>query len=139
MDLLEIKRLYDVSEIRFERSQTSFRKLIAEENRLRALLQELHDKEVLGKEALLEDTVIKQAGADVAWQSWVGRNRSILNMRLANVLARKEQALSQVRTAFGETNTLETLLLDGRKQAISKRNRTLNEQSLEQSVLQNIR
>ena len=45
---------------------------------------------------------VRQIGADILWQGWVGRTRADLNMRLAQVLAEKGHLMAQVKRAFGK-------------------------------------
>lgn len=100
--LRELRELATITQTHYEQRQQAFARLVAEENRLRAEIKRLddmrHDAEVADG-----DTVkLRAIGADVIWQGWLGRTKTELNIRLAQVLAVKEHHLNEVRQAYGK-------------------------------------
>ena len=120
LSLLELKALADVTQARLDVAQTKLASIVAEENRLRELLRKTARDEALGRQALENDGTLKRIGKDEVWNSWIGQRRRDLNMRLANVMVRKEAAFRGVQDAFGKAHVLETLLLD-KRQTMRKR------------------
>ena len=60
---------------------------------------------------------MRQIGADVLWQGWVGRTRESLNIELAQILAQKEYMKSALQRAFGKQAAAKELVADAAKQA----------------------
>ena len=60
---------------------------------------------------------VRQIGADVLWQGWVGRTRESLNIELAQILAQKEYMKSALQRAFGKQAAAKELVADAAKQA----------------------
>ncbi|SFO14928.1 hypothetical protein SAMN04487859_11746 [Roseovarius lutimaris] len=55
---------------------------------------------------------VRQIGADILWQGWVGRSKVDLQAELARVLARKGQMIGQLRRAFGKHQAATKMLAD---------------------------
>lgn len=53
---------------------------------------------------------VRQIGADILWQGWVGRTREDLNIQLAQVLAQKEHLIAKLRKAFGKKTAAAEML-----------------------------
>ncbi len=90
--------------------QKNFQLLVARETKIRQEIERL-------REYLLEHQINSQdrsemrlVGADIAWQSWVGRKKTALNLELAQVLAIKEHHVSQLRIAYGKLLAARDLL-----------------------------
>ncbi|WP_306115837.1 MULTISPECIES: hypothetical protein [unclassified Roseovarius] len=60
---------------------------------------------------------VRQIGADVLWQGWVGHTRESLNIELAQILAQKEYMKSALQRAFGKQAAAKELVADAAKQA----------------------
>lgn len=113
-DLAKMKQLV---EVKYRREKESFGRLVEQEGRLRASLAKLDT--YLTESQANTDTPQKAIGADVVWQSWIGRNKRALNMQLAQVLAVKERHIAQVRLAYGKvlvTDELHAKTLGERKE-----------------------
>lgn len=101
--------LEEVTQLLYQREMQSFRSLVAQEAELRIKLTKL-DKQLRASQTGNDNCQsMRSIGADVIWQSWVGRQKADLNMQLARVLAIKEQRIAQVRLAFGKKTVAEQL------------------------------
>lgn len=112
-DLVMMQKLVDV---KYRQQQDSFARIIVQENRLRSALRQLDEH--LAKSRTSANSSQKAIGADVIWQSWVGRKKRELNMQLAQVLAVKERHIAQVRKAYGKVIVANEIL------DLSKKNQT---------------
>ncbi len=110
MSKYPLSDLVSVTEARYQIEQAKLADIAAEEQKLRRMLAELTEQERSGRSTLVKDTAIAAYGGDVMWQRWVGRSRTVLNARLANVLARKDNILVGMRKAFGKKIVAEELL-----------------------------
>ncbi|WP_037228252.1 hypothetical protein [Roseobacter sp. GAI101] len=97
--LLQVESLL---EVRYQKQQQSFQRLVAHETRLRTDIERLKENAIEMRASLSEDAKMRSVGADIAWQAWLGRKKAALNGELAQVLAIKEHHLKQVRTAYGK-------------------------------------
>lgn len=90
---------------RLSRLQT----LLLEETRLRNDLKrlDLMQKNEDATNAL--DISLQALGADILWQGWVMRQKTELNMKLANVLVQKSAVIRDVKLAFGRAQVAGTL------------------------------
>lgn len=118
----DLAMLGALSEARLDRERARLQGVLAQEARLRAMLSRL-DAQAGAARALPAPALdgLRGIGADLSWQGWVARQRATLQMELAMVLARKEQALPALRQAFGEAEA--ALALDARARAATRRNR----------------
>jgi len=104
----KLKSLVGIMEVRFLQRQTTFAKIVAEENRLRAELAKID--QLASDAQSKDDAYLKAIGADVIWNAWVGKTKSQLNRELALVLAQKNKILGSVRREFGKLLSAEQLL-----------------------------
>lgn len=96
----DARNLQVLADIKYQARQQRLQKLVQEENAIRSDLAKLGQQ---AKEAdRTADKTMKAIGADVIWQAWLGKSKTALNMRLALILAEKEQHLGQVRRAYGK-------------------------------------
>lgn len=115
----DLAKMRQLVEIKYRQQQESFARLLAQESRLRASLQQLNDHLISSRSS--DDGSQKAIGADVLWQAWVGRKKRELNLQLAQVLAVKERHIAQVRRAYGKVlvtddlHALETKALKQKK------------------------
>ena len=95
----------------YRAEQAKMRDLIEKENKLRGALSKL---EANRKAALALPATdlqpIRQIGADILWQGWVGRNREDLNRQLALCLAHKARIVSGLKRAYGKHSAAKDLL-----------------------------
>ena len=81
---------------------------------MRAELARLDDMLKTSEAAAEGQGEMRVIGADILWQGWVARSKTALNIKLAQVLAIKEQQLHQVRQAFGKLQVVEQLIAETR-------------------------
>lgn len=117
--LNDLAMLQTLVEVKYRQQQESFARLMQQENRLRQALRQLDIH--MAESRSSDDTPQKAIGADVLWQSWIGRKKRELNMQLAQVLAVKERHVAQVRKAYGKVLVTETLYSGARKDAQQKK------------------
>jgi len=111
-NLNELLQLEAITQAKYDQQQQSFRRIQSEENRLRAELRK-HDEMLLRSNSTdVRIGEMRAIGADVIWQGWVGRSKTELNLKLAQVLAIKEQQLQQVRQAFGKLQVVQQLITE---------------------------
>lgn len=89
-----------------------------EENHLREVAAKLDHNKI---EAMQCDPTLKQLGVDIAQLRWIGERRREVNLRLANVLARKESSLQDYRMAFGRTQSLQNLAAQNKTAEVRKK------------------
>jgi len=117
----DYSKLTDLTELQFIQSQSEFRQILNEENKLRAEIAKLRSQaEAVDANGVTE---MHSVGADILWRAWVARMLTQLNTELAQVLARKENCLAQVQRAFSRMNVTVQLDENGKKQAKIKRNK----------------
>lgn len=122
------KNLSALLHARYQREQSAFMAVVAKEKQIRQNLLQLSDFERKAREDLDIDPTPLVIGADSLWQDWLGRRRSELNIRLANVLARKADSRAQLRLAFGRKTVSDELTrgeLTTTKQRFTKENQDL--------------
>ncbi len=128
----QFRQVEQLVEFQYRQQQKSFQRLLAEEGRLRAALRQL-DKHL--KESRETTEVSQRAiGADIVWQSWVGRKKRELNMELAQVLAIKEHHIGQVRRAYGKVLAAQELHLKAKTKHKQKTARTLMDRAVNSSL-----
>lgn len=106
----DLAELLNITQVKYDRQQQSFQKLVAEEARLRNELARLN---ISVRQAQLNPEnhdKMRAIGADITWQGWIARSRTQLNLRLAQVIALKLQQLTQVKTAYGKVLVVKELL-----------------------------
>ena len=107
----KLAELARVTEIAYRADLARLHAISDEEAGLRADIAHLVD-EIARADAqdALEAMPLRNIGGDVLWRGWAGRKRAHLNMRLAMVLARKQQALEVLKRSFGKKSAVEDLL-----------------------------
>lgn len=103
--------------------------ILEEEGRIRTALRHLDEQRQQGHDELSADSTMQRMGADILWQTWAARTRTSLNIELAQVLARKETVLDQVRKAFGKREALKKIVHQEKKQRELRRT-TKQQQSI---------
>ena len=114
-----LSAICDTTDALYRAELTRFQGIAAEERRARDALArlDLPPPDPATPEALAMRTV----GADVAWARWVGRQRSVLNMQLANILARKQEQLTRLQSAFGRNEAALSLRREAAAEAATRR------------------
>jgi len=105
--LSDIEMMRALVGVKYRQQQESFSRLMAQENKLRASLRKLDAH--LAESRSSTDAPQKAIGADVIWQTWVGRKKREINIQLAQVLAVKERHIAQVRQAYGKVLVTDAL------------------------------
>jgi len=113
--------LSQVTELKYQIEQEGLSRIAGEERKLRRMLAELDEKERAARTQLADGIALQTIGGDVLWHHWINRNRNMLNARLANVLALKEDAKGRLRLAFGKKSVVERLESDRLKAALYAR------------------
>lgn len=98
-----LEDLAKLTDALYEAELSKMQVLNKHEARLRLGLKELdemrHRNQTLPE---VQMNSVRQTGADVLWEGWIGRTRENLNTQLAQVLAQKARMASGVRRAFGK-------------------------------------
>ncbi|WP_294620136.1 hypothetical protein [uncultured Roseovarius sp.] len=84
--------------------------VLVEERRLRRALAELDEK--TSKNAAVpadELTDLQRLGGDMMWRAWVAESRAELQIRLAQVLARKAEKMAALCKSFGKAEAVSIL------------------------------
>ncbi|WP_187432306.1 hypothetical protein ROLI_034370 [Roseobacter fucihabitans] len=118
MNLDNLKEIHALVEARYETRRQAFQRLVKKENDLRQELRRLDDQ---ARSANLQgDTDMQTIGADVIWKAWVGKAKTSLNIKLALILAEKEQHIRQVKQAYGKVIAAEKLIGDLSREQIKR-------------------
>ena len=85
--------------------------ITAEERELRRKLADLDNHQTRMRDIADERiTTMRAIGADVLWQGWIARSRRHLHIRLAQVLARKSQAIAAYQAVCGQQTAINDLI-----------------------------
>lgn len=103
---IQIDSLYKLFQAKEQSVEVKLRSIVSNERRLRNLLQELDQQVQKADVTIAEETSVRQVGADLAWSRWIGEQRKMLNMNLANTLVQKEAVLAELKEAFGKRAAL---------------------------------
>jgi hypothetical protein len=102
----EIARLMELA---FQKKLSSNQKLAQEEATLRQALERLNDAAFAKVSCEAQHHGMRAVGADLLWQAWLTRQKIEMNTRLANVLAKKEKASTELRIAFGRSQAVDAI------------------------------
>lgn len=125
LELPRLTALRDVADAKHAAIQAAFQSIVQEENRLRGLLSDLDRQEVECRRSLSRDPTLRMLGGDVAWHAWLGQNREILNVSLANTLARKEATKTEFQKASGKNRVIDELCSDLTRKRRKERDKRL--------------
>ena len=129
--------LYDlriITQAKYQLQQQSFQKIVTEENHLRRELARLDELRHQSQNKPDGEGEMRSIGADIVWQSWLGRSKSQLNMRLARVMATKLHQLEQVRQAYGRVLVVQELLDQLQSRAKSQKAQTVLSHAVQYSL-----
>lgn len=125
-DLAQLRQMHRLVQAAYDQEQQTFGAIVAAENALRAELGRVDEMDRDAREMVRNDVEMRAIGSDVIWQSWVGRTRTKLNIRLAKVLSTKEYHLAAVRKAYGKVLVVEALIKETESElATDRRKRDL--------------
>lgn len=105
-----------VTEVMFQREFNSIRGILKEEADLRQSLTRLDAHSDAAKIEQGQDYAMQTIGADILWLAWVSQTRRQLNIELAQVMARKLEAMTHVRKAFGRKEAVKSLIKTARQE-----------------------
>ena len=131
-----LPELVELTGVIYRAEQNRVRELQHQEARLRSAIARLEDHR---KSAMALPAVqlapLRQIGADIAWQGWVGRNKEELNRRLALCLAQKSRLMKGLRRAYGQHSAAESLLHKDRLMTQKRSDQKSNEQEQANNLL----
>lgn len=107
MSVPDLSALHALAQARLEQERARLIPVLDEERRLRIALARLKAQAASARPQA--DPALRGIGGDLSWQAWVSARRAALQMDLALVLARKEQALPGLRRAFGKAEAAAAL------------------------------
>lgn len=131
----ELDDIMLICQARYTQCQQEFAKLVAEENHLRAELARLDEMSRIIKTPEAQIADMRAIGADVIWQGWLGRSKTTLNMKLAQVLAIKEHHLKEVRHAYGKVLVVQEMQAAAHTKARKKVSDTALDQAIDMSII----
>lgn len=97
----QMQELVILTEMVFSAKSAEMRELAKRQQDLHDRLEALRLEEEAAQASFQEDMDLRMSGADVAWQSWLGRQKSAVNAELARVRAEKEREMAGLRQSFG--------------------------------------
>lgn len=106
-----LSQMNNVTEAIFQREFGAIRGILKEEADLRLSIAQLEAHSQAAKLDQIQDCVMQAIGADILWQAWVSQTRRQLNIELAQVMARKIEAMTHVRKAFGRKEAVKSLMI----------------------------
>ena len=106
---MDIEALRHLSDLKYEKSVSKLRGIIAQEAKMRAKIAQLQ-QQARDAHALPADTPhMQNIGADVIWLKWVAKTLRALHIELAQILAQKEAFVAQNAKALGRKSVTEHL------------------------------
>lgn len=131
--LNDLAMMQKLVEVKYRQQQESFARLLAQETRLRMSLAQLDTH--MAESRSSEDTPQRAIGADVLWQSWIGRKKRELNIQLAQILAVKQRHIEQVRKAYGKVLVTDSLFEQVRHQSKQKKAQSLLDRAITSMII----
>lgn len=124
----QLRQMQILVQAQYDLAQQAFQKVVAEENTLRRELSRLDTIEKSARSEAHHDLGMRAIGADIIWQSWVGRTKTQLNMALSRILAKKQPYLAVVKRAYGKVLIVGELLSKAeKKERATVKSKTLND------------
>ena len=134
MDRKTLRQMVQITGMAYHRTRQDLARVIEEERALRAELAQLQKMQTLPQIQSGQDIARAASGADVLWQGWLARNRSMRNMALARVLALKAHHQAQTRKAFGKHRVAQDLLAKEDENVRKKRQSAALDQAIETAI-----
>ncbi|WP_299779777.1 hypothetical protein [uncultured Roseobacter sp.] len=128
----DLHRLHALADAKYKARQQLFQSLVQRENAIRADLHQLDEQARASNTH--SDPSMRSIGADVIWKAWLGKAKTSLNMKLALVLAEKDQHVRQVRQAYGKVLASEGLLQEVSEDERRKRRNRELEKAIETTL-----
>ena len=95
----------------FASSSAELQVLTSRQASLRAQIERLRQQDAEAAGEFEQDIQLRITRTDIAWQSWVGRQKAAINAELARVSVEKERRLKDVKQAFGKKAVSAELLM----------------------------
>ena len=127
MTMKKLEQLLRVTEAHYQREFAMVKDILAKEGSIRRALAQLDEQKTQAHSDLANGMMMQSMGAEILWQTWAAKTRTTLNIELAQVLARKETVMDQVRKAFGRREAVKTMLKAEQKNAAKRKARRLYE------------
>ncbi len=127
MTAKKLEQLLSVTEAHYQREFALVQDILAKEGNIRRALAQLDEQKSRAHSDLANGMMMQSMGAEILWQTWAARTRTTLNIELAQVLARKETVMDQVRQAFGRREAVRTMLKTEKENAAKRKTRRLYE------------
>ncbi|MEB8387667.1 hypothetical protein OO012_10535 [Rhodobacteraceae bacterium KMM 6894] len=106
----DLQQMADITQALYRAEQAKLQGLLKREGDLRRALADLDERRRTAANLPADELdSVRAIGADLAWQGWVQRSRSALNMELAQVLVKKAQRMGRLRHAFGRAEAVAQL------------------------------
>ena len=102
---VDLKKAAQLASLHYMKSQQRIRDVLQKEARLRAQIKNIRDQ----MDASSMEIAGKMLGADLVWEAWVNRKLMQLNVELAEVLARKEAHMVDIRRKHGRKLVVDSL------------------------------
>ncbi|MEM7519467.1 MAG: hypothetical protein AAF307_00385 [Pseudomonadota bacterium] len=125
----DLEALLEVSDLLYTRQRQALVAIMQEEAALRQELARLAEMGGANRETA-DQSGMKAIGADLLWNGWLARAKTDANIRLAQVLARKDFEQNRVRKAFGKVTALRQIIAS---QALNTR-RTAAKSTLSKAI-----
>jgi hypothetical protein len=109
-----------VTDAIFQQEFAAIQGILKEESDLRQSLAKLDAHSQSTRRDLVQNGAMKSVGADILWQAWISKSQRQLNIELAHVMAKKFEAMTQIRKAFGRKEAVNSLLITDRKEKRKK-------------------
>ncbi len=127
MTMKKLEQLLSVTEAHYQFEFAMVKDILAKEGSIRRALAQLDEQKTQAHSDLANGMMMQSMGAEILWQTWAANSRTTLNIELAQVLARKETVMDQVRKAFGRREAVKTMLKAEQKNAAKRKTRRLYE------------
>lgn len=115
-----LSQMSTVTEVLFQREFSAIQGILKEESAIRQSLAQLDAQSQSSSSINAQDCAMQTIGADILWQAWVSKTRRQLNIELAQILARKIEAMTQIRKAFGRKKAVNSLIENTRQEQRKK-------------------
>lgn len=125
-----LSQLSTVTEVLFQREFSAIQVILKEESAIRQSLAQLDAQSQSSSSNNAQDCAMQTIGADILWQAWVSKTRRQLNIELAQTLARKIEAMTHIRKAFGRKEAVNNLIEKARQEQRKKATQLQAEQIL---------
>lgn len=119
-ELEQLREIREIVQVAYDLAQKNLREILAAETIVRNELSRLNEIMVTARMEAQNSSEMQVIGADMVWQSWVGRTKTELNMKLARILAEKEPHMFTIRRAYGKVLAVQELIEKAEK-ALKKR------------------